>query len=116
MSLSYDSFCPRFASGAPNYFDAPYKDIHLYVPVADIITIDASTESNLPGIAADRLNSRYLYWVLLLFNGLHDPIQDIRPGVKLKIPNYELLISYLKSRTAAQSGTNYLTPSTVTVI
>ena len=67
------------------------------IPTEKSITLTAADESNLPGLAFKYLGDTSLWWVLLEYNGLYDPISDVIAGNTLKIPSRRDLISYLES-------------------
>lgn len=99
-----------------NIWDAPFRDIHLRVPTSRVITIDASTQANLPGIAAEYLGSRYLWWALLFYNGITDPISGVYSGLILKVPDREALLVYLENRRSLNSAGNFLPNISATVL
>lgn len=87
-----------------NVYDAKFKNVRFTVSVGKIITVDAGTEANLPLIAEREIGDKYLWWVLLDYNGLLDPIQDITPGVKLKIPDRAGLLAFLQRDTTSYTS------------
>ena len=91
-----------------NIYDAKFKNVRFAVSVGKIITIDSGTEANLPLIAEREMGDQYLWWVLLDFNGLLDPIQDITPGRKLKIPDRAGLLSFLQRDTTSFLATQVI--------
>jgi hypothetical protein len=62
-----------------------------------VITVDSTTEANLPYIAEKYLGTSRLWWTILMHNGLLDPIEDITIGTKLAIPSRSSLITILES-------------------
>ena len=76
-------------------FSATYDDIRFAVPVEKQIKIDSANEFNLPGLAFQYLGHTSLWWALLMFNGLTDPLNDVKPGVTLNIPERSALLAYL---------------------
>lgn len=116
-NYSYDQFTSATDDGGSiDIWDAAFNNLHLYVTTAETITIDATWESNLPGLAAEKLGSRYLWWALLMYNGLIDPLRDVKPGVRLRIPDRSSLLSYMQSVLASSSSTNYLPSNAVTML
>lgn len=99
-----------------DFWSAAFTDLHLFVRESTRIQINGETTANLPGIAAKYLGSRYYWWVLLMFNGLADAVNDIKPGVILRIPNAQDLGNYLKSRKAELDAGNYLPSVGVTTL
>lgn len=116
-AFSFENFAdPTDTLDDYNIWDAAFKDIHIHVPVSEVITIDARWEANLPGLAAAKLGSRYLWWAIGMFNGLYDPLTDMRPGMQIRIPETNALRAYLQFRQAANAGANYVTPGSATVL
>jgi hypothetical protein len=76
-------------------YTAKFKDIRFSVPASASVEIDASTESNLPYLAEKYLGDQNLWWIILEYNGLIDPIDDVSPGVTLLIPERRSVIAYL---------------------
>lgn len=85
-------------------FTAKFKDLALVATTSRFITIDASTEANLPFIAEKYLGSSSLWWTLLMYNGLLDPIEDISIGRRLSIPSRSSLITLLESGNRSNIG------------
>jgi hypothetical protein len=84
-----------------NIYDAKFKNIKFSLGAARLVVVDASTEANLPGLAEMYLGDQSLWWILLDFNGLVDPIQDIRSGARLLIPERRTVIAFLEAREAS---------------
>ena len=102
---SYASVCGQDA-GRWDILNNSINNIRFTVPAENTITIKVGDEANLPGLAAKYLGSRYLWYVLLHYNGLYDALQDIKPGTTLRIPKIDPLLSALKNGSAAAKGTN----------
>lgn len=79
-------------------FSTTVKNLRFSVPSYKAITLGPADSADLPGIAAQYLGSRYLWWVLLHYNGLYDSIEDVVAGMVLKIPDQAALISYLSTQ------------------
>lgn len=86
-----------------NVFDASYNGMRFAVKLSKQIVVDASSANNLPGLAYSELGSEFLWWAILMYNGLSDPLNDIVPGTVLNIPERASLIAYL-NRPVGQSG------------
>lgn len=79
-------------------FSAKYKNIRFQLPTSQTLIVNSGTEANLPGLAYQLYGDVSLWWVLLLYNGLYDPINDVKPGLVLRIPSKDAIISYLESQ------------------
>lgn len=99
-----------------DFWSAAFNDVHLYVKERTRIMVDAQWAANLPGLAAEYLGSRYYWWILLMYNGLADPLNDIIPGTILSIPDSQELGVFLQNRLASQNAGNYLPSVTVTTL
>lgn len=84
-----------------NLFDSNIKDLRFRVPSSKTITVNSITASNLPMIAEQELGDPSLWWAILHFNGLLDPIDDISVGTTLRIPNRAQLLALLSSASAS---------------
>lgn len=92
------NFCSVTEDGQDlDMFSAKFKDLSLTSATSRVITIDSATEANLPFIAEKYLGSSRLWWTILMYNGLLDPIEDIALGVRLAIPSRSSLITILES-------------------
>lgn len=80
-------------------FGAKFKNLRYNIPTESTIVLTAADENNLPGLAYTHLGDKSLWWVLLSYNGLYDPIEDVKAGLKLKIPSRRALITYLETTT-----------------
>lgn len=79
-------------------FMSSIANVRFSVPIGQTIIVSTSDVANLPGIAARYIGSRYLWYVLLHYNGLYDSINDMYAGMSLNIPQIGPLIAYLKSK------------------
>lgn len=86
-------------------FLSSITNVKFNVPVARTIVVGPGDVANLPGLAARHLGSRYLWYVLLHYNGLYDSINDMYSGMSLNIPQVAPLMSYLKTQINA-NGVN----------
>jgi hypothetical protein len=74
------------------------NNIRYTVPIAVSIKVTAADMANLPGIAARYLNSRFLWYTILHYNGLYDSVEDVKLGMTLHIPKLEPLLAALKTQ------------------
>lgn len=102
--MNIDSYTNWYTTdnNALNIWDSILTNIK-QLPYSDIIQVDAQWQHNLPGIAQQYLGSMYKWWAILMYNGLYDPIDDVVPGVVLKIPDKASLDSLLN---ATQTNAN----------
>lgn len=83
-----------------NFWDAPYAKINK-LPITSNFVIDAATEADPFGIAAEYLGDPSYYWVVLMYNGLSDAVHDLRPGMRIVLPSQGDLVNLLKSSNIA---------------
>lgn len=88
-----------------NIFTARFKDLKYRVLEQERVVIDSAFAGNLPGLAYKYMDDTSLWWTILLFNGLQDPINDVKVGMTLKIPSRTSVISLLESRNAERANT-----------
>ena len=87
-------------------FSAKSKNMRFNVPTEKTIVLTSADENNLPGLAHTYLQDKSLWWVLLEYNGLYDPINDVKAGTVMKIPSRRALIQYLE--TSEDKATNVI--------
>lgn len=91
-------FMPVLADGNHyNIFDAKFKDLRFRLPVSQTITIDSGTEGNLPLIAHLHLGDQQLWWVIVQFNAMNDPLKEVKAGATLNLPDRRELLALLQS-------------------
>jgi hypothetical protein len=95
--FSIENSIPLTSDGLSlDVFTAKFRDIRYILPVQTNITVDASSEANLPYLADKYLQDQDLWWVILMFNGLVDPIEDVTIGTTLRIPDKRSLTALLE--------------------
>jgi hypothetical protein len=88
--------------GDLDVFGYRLKNVRFNVPVEKEIILKASDAYNLPGIAYTYLGDASMWHILLDYNGLDDSVNDIVPGLKLRIPQRAALIAYMESNEDVQ--------------
>lgn len=88
-----------------DFLNSSYVDIRYGAKTETVITIDSRYEANLPGLAFDYYGDQEMWRVILAFNGLTDPINEVIVGVSLNMPSQASIDSYF-----AKSSSN-LNPS-----
>lgn len=92
------NYTPATADGKDlDVFKGRYKNMRFNMAAERTIKLTVADEFNLPGLAFKYLGDKGLWWVLLQFNGLTDPINDIRAGTVLRVPSRSDVISYLET-------------------
>lgn len=115
-SYSIDNFAPVVGEGdALDIWEADFVGIE-NLPSASTVQLDSTQAANLPGLADKYLGSPYLWWALLIYNGLDDPIRDVAVGLTLRIPDRDALMSYMLARRNARASQGSLLATATIVI
>lgn len=78
-----------------DYLSSRYNSIGFLVYAGSTYRISQSDLANLPGIA-DRLYSDInLWWLLAMYNGIVDPINDLVVGLVLRVPTLSSIQEFL---------------------
>lgn len=101
--FDYSSFTPADNTNYYDIFRSGYKNVRFNIQPNQQLQLDDSTAYNLPGLAYSLYGDTSLWYSLLAYNGLNDPLSDIYPGLVLNVPTKSDLVAYI-SRT--QSATN----------
>lgn len=79
-------------------FKSAYKNIRFAIPFTSTYVITESDLANLAGMAYKLYADVSLWRVLLTYNGLQDPIQEVYPGMVLKVPAKADIIAYMSAQ------------------
>lgn len=91
--------------GALNIFSAKFRDIRFKVASQATVVVDARYEANLKTLSYDQYEGDSgLWWAILMYNGLQDPINDVIPGTVLRIPKRSEVIALLESQYSRQGA------------
>jgi hypothetical protein len=101
--FSIENFMPVLEDNHLDIFNAKFRNIR-NLPEQHRITINAGYAHNLPTIAYEYLQDVNLWWAILMFNGLRDPLEDIKPGMTIRIPNKAALISMLEAKSTSSNS------------
>lgn len=87
----------KFTSlGDADIFKSRFKNLKFRLKRYRTFTVTAGFEANLPGIAHKFLGNQDLWWTILHYNGLYDPIEQVYIGAVLKIPDRTELLAVLE--------------------
>lgn len=108
MSTDYD-----FSNNTPldntltnyNTFKSGFKNIRFAFAPTRTYVIDESDMSNLVGIAFRLYADVSMWYPLMAYNGIQDQVQEVYPGLILKIPNKSDVIAYLSASKGTQTPT-----------
>jgi hypothetical protein len=78
-----------------DYLSARYLNIKFIVPARNSFTVTQAYEANAPGIAFDFYGSADYWWVILLFNGIVEPLEELVAGRVLQLPGLADINAFL---------------------
>lgn len=81
-----------------NYLSAKYKNIRYLLPAKQNYTVTSADEANAPGLAFSIYGDVGYWWLLCMYNGIIDPIEDIAPGTVLRLPSLNDINNFLTSQ------------------
>lgn len=106
IDYNYSRYTPLDVTNSEyNIFKSAYKNIRFALPIAQKYTITHADQANLPGLSDELFGDTSLWRILLAFNGLADPIQDVYPGLVINVPTKASVIDYLSRQQTNTSPT-----------
>lgn len=72
-----------------------YKNVRFSLVLERIIVLTESDTANLPGISFKHYGTVDYWRVLLHYNGLCDPIQDVYAGMSFNLPTQPSIVAWL---------------------
>jgi hypothetical protein len=103
--FDYSAYTPYDNTGYYDIFQSGYKNVRFGMQPNQQFQLDNSTAYNLPGIAYALYGDTSLWYALLAYNGLNDPLTDVYPGLVLQIPAKSDLSNYVTQVTNPQQAT-----------
>ena len=85
-------------------FKSAYKNAKFILQPGKRITVTQRDMANLPGIAHREYGSVDLWRIILSYNGIKNPIQDVIPGTTLIIPTKSSVISLMSQHQDNRKG------------
>lgn len=96
QDFSWSRYSPIDNTGKQrSIFKSAYKNARFILRPGRRITVSQQDIANLPGIAYREYGSTDLWRIILSFNGIKDPIQDIVPGTVLILPTKSSVINLM---------------------
>jgi hypothetical protein len=74
---------------------AKYLNLRFNLPIQTSMIVSEKYVANLPGLADDVYGTIDFWWVIAMFNGIIDPINDMRIGRMINLPRYDDVVSFL---------------------
>lgn len=81
-----------------NYLSAKYKNITFRIEPKQHFTVTHADTANAPGLAHLIYGDKGYWWVLCMYNGILDPLEEIAPGRMLKLPSLSDINNFLTSQ------------------
>ncbi|SRR5690606_38614916 len=96
QDYSWSQFSPPDSSGTQrSIFKSAYKNLRFILELQEIKTLSEAQASNLPGLSFEYYGVTDFWRILLSYNGLQDPIQDVYAGQTFNIPTRNSIIRWL---------------------
>ena len=96
QDFSWSQFSPIDSSGTQrSIFKSAYKNLRFVLELQEIRTLSDADASNLPGLSYEYYGVTDYWRVLLGYNGLVDPIQDVYAGQRFNIPTKNSITRWL---------------------
>jgi hypothetical protein len=103
---NYSKYTPLDNTGTQyDVFQSGYKNIRFNIQQTQQIQLDDSTAYNLPGICYQAYGDTSLWYGLMAYNGLSDPLTDIQPGIVLLIPPKSAIQAYISRQASSSAST-----------
>lgn len=96
QNYSYSQYTPVTSDGrAWSIWRSAYKNIRFSLRLERVVTLTESDTANLPGISFRQYGTVDYWRILLHYNGLADPIQDVYAGMSFNLPTQASIVSWL---------------------
>jgi hypothetical protein len=106
QDYTYSQFTPVDNTGkARNVFKSAYKNLRFVLQLQEIRALSEDEAANLPGLSFGQYGVVDFWRVLLQYNGLQDPIQDVYAGMQFMFPTKSSAISWMTQQQNSQTTT-----------
>lgn len=105
-SLTWSLCTPYTTTYGYDSFHSLYKNLRYRIKNHTTYKVTAADVANLPGISFNVYGTVDLWRVILEYNGLSDPINDVQIGMTLNIPDKSAVASLLSQPLSDGSSTN----------
>lgn len=96
QDYSWSQFSPIDSSGSQrSIFRSAYKNLRFVLALQEIRILSDADASNLPGLSFEYYGVTDYWRILLSYNGLVDPIQDVYAGQRFNIPTKNSITNWL---------------------
>jgi hypothetical protein len=78
-----------------DYLSAKYLNMSFALAAERTFIVTSANIANSPGLAYQIYGDRNYWWVICMYNGILDPMQDLQPGTVLQIPSITSVNAFL---------------------
>lgn len=106
--MNYGRYTPLDNTGTRrNFFRSAYKNIRFNVAATTTITLTEHHIANPAGLSEELYKDNGDMWrVILHFNGIKNPVQDLYPGRVLRIPSPSAVQAYFSKQSAVVTASS----------
>lgn len=106
QDYSWTKFSPLDNTGTQrSIFRSAYKNLRFVLDLQTIIVLNSTQSSNLPGLSYQLYKTVDFWRVLLAYNGLQDPIQDVFAGMRFRVPTKTSIVRWMSQQQDNQAPT-----------
>lgn len=99
--FDWNRYTPLDNSGLDfDSFRSAFKNIRFSIRKFRVIRLTEADAANLPGLAYNYYEDTSLWRVLMAYNGITDPIEEVYAGMEFKLPLKADIIAYLDTQSA----------------
>lgn len=96
QNYSYTQYTPRTSDGGSlSIWRSAYKNVRFNLKLQTVRTLTETDASDLPGLSYRLYGTVDYFRILLHYNGLSDPIQDVYPGMQFRVPTQASIVAWL---------------------
>lgn len=78
-----------------DYLSAKYLNIRFSIPPERTFVVTNSSIANTFGLAYQLYGDKNYWWILALYNGIINPVTDLKPGDVLQLPSLTSINAFL---------------------
>ena len=109
QDYSYSLYTPIDNTGSSyNAFKSAYKNVSFTLQLMTERPLTDAESANLPGLSFNTYGVVDFWRILLAYNGLQDPIQDVYAGLNFKFPTKASIVSWLTQQQINSSITRLI--------
>lgn len=99
VTYNYSKYTPVDSTRTElSIFKSAYANVRFALALDKIIVLREVDVADLPGLAFRHYGDVSLWRLLLAYNGMNDPLQDLYPGLRFRLPTKASITQYLSSQ------------------